>query len=129
VSGPRLAVLLLQVAAGVGLGAWLWREFSASAPQRLPPRTVAVIVACASMIVVALAATAAFGREELGTGLLLLIGAGAVLDRRASEPTLPTETRRAAYGRWRAPVVTVPSVSSTAGSALLAKPLAYSKKK
>jgi hypothetical protein len=42
VNGPRLAVLLLQVAAGVGLAAWLWREFSvSSAPHRLPPRTVA----------------------------------------------------------------------------------------
>lgn len=79
-NGPRLALLLLQVAAGVGLAAWLWREFSASsAPHRLPPRTVAVIVAGAFIIVAALAATAAFGREELGTGLLLLIGAGAVV--------------------------------------------------
>ncbi len=44
--------------------------------------TVAVIVAGAFMIAAALAATAAFGPEELGTGLLLLIGAVAVVAAR-----------------------------------------------
>jgi predicted membrane-bound mannosyltransferase len=80
VSGPRLALVLLQIAAGVGLATWLRRELSASsARQPLPPRTVAISVAGSLVIVAALAATAAFGREELGTGLLLLIGAGAVV--------------------------------------------------
>jgi glycerol uptake facilitator-like aquaporin len=76
----RLALLLLQVAVGVGLAVWLWRQFSApSARHRLPPRMVAVIVAGSFVVVGAFAATVAVGREELGTGLLLLIGAGAVV--------------------------------------------------
>ncbi len=52
----------------------MWREFAAySAPQRLPPRRVAVIVASGFVVAAAVAVTAAFGREELGTGLLLLV--------------------------------------------------------
>ncbi len=79
-SGPRFALLLVQVIAGVGLAAWMWRELAASsAPQRLQPRRVAVIVASGFVVTAALAVTAAFGREELGTGLLLLIGAGAII--------------------------------------------------
>jgi hypothetical protein len=78
VNGPRLALLVLQVAAGVGLVVWLRRELSASsARQPLPPRTVAVVVAGALVIVAAPAATVAFGWEELGTALPLLVGAGA----------------------------------------------------
>jgi hypothetical protein len=101
VSGSRLTLLLLQIVAGVGLAAWLRRElYASSARQPLPPRTVAVARAGALVIVAALAATAAFRREELGTGLLLLIGAGAVLAAAlrcgTAEPTLWH-----ACGRWR----------------------------
>jgi hypothetical protein len=70
----------VQIILGVALAAWMWRELGAySARQRLQPREVAVIVASGFVVAAALAVTAAFGREELGTGLLLVFGAGAIV--------------------------------------------------
>ncbi len=73
-----MALLLLQVAAGVGLAAWLWHQFvSSSAPSQLPPRTVAVIVVVTLVVTAVLGATAATGRKGLATGVVLGLGAAA----------------------------------------------------
>ncbi len=79
-SGPRFALLLLQVAAGVGLAAWLWQHYvSSSAPNQLPPRTVAVIVLGALVVTAVVGVTAATGHERVGTGVLLGLGAAAII--------------------------------------------------
>ena len=79
-SGSRLALLLLQLTLGVGLAAWLWHDFaSPSAPNRLPPRTVAVIVLGALAVTAVLGVTAVTGHEGLASGVLLALGAAALV--------------------------------------------------
>lgn len=80
VSAARLALLLLQLVAGAGLAAWLWQHFAtSSAPNQLPPRTVAVIVLGALVVTAVLGVTVVTGHEGVGNGVLLGLGVAAIL--------------------------------------------------
>lgn len=79
-SGPRLALLLLQIAAGVGLAIWLWRSVLApSAPRRPPDRVVVASLLGALAVTAVLAVLGATGQKALGTAILILVGAVAIV--------------------------------------------------
>ena len=97
-----MALLLLQLALGVGLAAWLWHDFaSPSAPNRLPPRTVAVIVLGALAVTAVLGVTAVIGHEGLASGVLLGLGAAALVaapsDHAAASPRRRARPMETAY--------------------------------